>query len=309
MVSQMPPKEAVARTSLGADVLNDLSGADQNPQSQRKKKKYRAGKKVREAKERKERLAERTKAPDDLLEPKDMQIADTNPPISKIGDNGSADRILATSSDTKISATPRCSRCDKNATKHCPRCFEGIDRAGLETKTCYCSAECQKADWASHKKECRHLQDRKQLYRAGETIQSAWYAYRQRLFDILIEKIEKRGEDIYIWEGQYKLEQILAAFPAELFSDLKDKQGILTFLACSDGMAYMHDMMKRAIEGEPSPVVHLDFDLAPIACQQFLQEFASTSKKSRSLPKAANAKSNSATPARRETIRTGSTRY
>jgi hypothetical protein len=84
----------------------------------------------------------------------------------------------------------------------------------------------------------------------GETVQAAFYAYKERVFDLFVAKVEKRGDDIYVWEGQPKLGQILAKFPAELLPDMKDKQTMLTYLSCVDATGYMHNLVKKSLEGQ-----------------------------------------------------------
>ena len=69
------------------------------------------------------------------------------------------------------------------------------------------------------------------------------------MFDFLINKIEKRGNDIHIWEGKYEENQLLASFPAGDLSGA-DQEAILTHDACSDALTFMHDLIEKSLEGQ-----------------------------------------------------------
>lgn len=85
----------------------------------------------------------------------------------------------------------------------------------------------------------------------------AFYAYREKTFNILIERVEKNGKDLVIHEAWYD-ETIDTYFPLphHLLPDERDKQAVLTFLACGDAVGYIHEMLKVMLNG-PIPFSNL----------------------------------------------------
>ncbi|CAD6592031.1 MAG: hypothetical protein ASARMPREDX12_005580 [Alectoria sarmentosa] len=78
----------------------------------------------------------------------------------------------------------------------------------------------------------------------------AFYAYREEIFDILIERVEKNGKDLVIHEMLYdKTINTYFPFPHHLLSDERDKQAVLTVLTCADAVGYMHEMLKVMLNG------------------------------------------------------------
>lgn len=84
-------------------------------------------------------------------------------------------------------------------------------------KTVYCNSACQKTDWALHKKRCKRLSARKQLYRAGDLVQRIFYVYWEQAYEKLIIKVEKDRDKLYLYEGQYG-SKVLVPFPHHLFA-------------------------------------------------------------------------------------------
>jgi hypothetical protein len=141
---------------------------------------------------------------------------------------------------TTTSATPQvimssptsikpCAKCGKEATKHYTACDGGIDGLGNSVeKKRYCSDACQQSGWKNHKVSCKRFSARKQLYRAGKLVQDAFLAYRVRAFDLNIHRVERRGEILYVYEGQYDLEDVLLPFPINMLESEEDKKMLLT---------------------------------------------------------------------------------
>jgi len=73
--------------------------------------------------------------------------------------------------------------------------------------------------------------------------QAAFDTYREQAFDIKIDRVEKRGSEIHVWEELYDDFQFFFDFPTTLITDMKDKQVILTFSSCSESVAYMHQLV------------------------------------------------------------------
>lgn len=141
-----------------------------------------------------------------------------------------------------------CTVCDVPAAKSCHACAEGIDAAGdAAAKTFYCSVECQTSHWASHKPICKQLKIRKQLYRAGKTLQGLFYAYRERAFDAPLGSIERFGNKIEIHGavGQPTTERW-----RNFLGDLDTKKAVLSWLSSIDGVIYMRNIVKLMINGQ-----------------------------------------------------------
>jgi hypothetical protein len=90
-----------------------------------------------------------------------------------------------------------------------------------------------------------------QVHRAALVLQLARYAYREQVFDLSIKKVEKKGDDLYVYEGDYAPETILVPFPESLVEG-NDKRGLLTLLTCEDAIANMEPFIGRLLEGETS---------------------------------------------------------
>ena len=119
-------------------------------------------------------------------------------------------------------------------------------------KTFYCNSSCQKADWTNHKKLCKFLTTRKQLYRAGNIAQQIFYIYREHAFDEVIVKVEKEGNTLYLYEGLKHGEKVFVPFPHHLFSCKEDRNAALTNFACTDSLAFMHEIISKLLRGRQS---------------------------------------------------------
>ncbi len=152
-------------------------------------------------------------------------------------------------SSTAASQSGLCARCHKDATKFCPRCKWTPDNfPGAEaTKTYYCNSACQQEDWIDHKTVCKATQERKSLYRTGLIVQDVFYKFRERVFDKLIVKVERKEDVTYLYEGLYK--STLLPFPSELFPNEQERNAALVDLSCDDSVGYMREILETMLEG------------------------------------------------------------
>jgi hypothetical protein len=88
---------------------------------------------------------------------------------------------------TQSGAGPLCATCGKAASTLCAGC---TDTASPRPPTAYCSKNCQKADWDSHKTHCQSIQSQKKLFRAGDLLRDAYLATRVETFDLSLSKVE-----------------------------------------------------------------------------------------------------------------------
>lgn len=151
-------------------------------------------------------------------------------------------------------ATPssgNCTICEQNTTKRCTGCVEGVDSNGEPiSPTFYCSKNCQKADFAKHKVPCQNARTRQQLYRGGELLQEAFYAFREAAFDLNIQNVRMNEGTLVIDEAPYFQGQWpLYPFPDHLVSDSNDKKAILAFMACREAHKSMFELTKKALKG------------------------------------------------------------
>ncbi|KAK6433483.1 hypothetical protein LTR95_010340 [Oleoguttula sp. CCFEE 5521] len=87
-----------------------------------------------------------------------------------------------------------CQLCAKPAHSRCGGCSEGLTNDCDVCVTSYCSKACQQADWPTHKPECKSKNLRKQLYRAADVLQSAFYVVAKATWDYAEVQAE-RGSD------------------------------------------------------------------------------------------------------------------
>jgi hypothetical protein len=151
------------------------------------------------------------------------------------------------------SAEASCSACGAPANKTCQGCLDGIDAEGAAApRTVYCSADCQKKHWDSHKTVCKRLKVRKELYRAGDLTKKVCYTFRAHAFGVPLRKIEQKGDQIHLHAAlnQPEGDEWKAAL-----SDHRVKEAALAWCqlpasgASSDGMLYMGQHINRVLKG------------------------------------------------------------
>lgn len=153
--------------------------------------------------------------------------------------------IMETPASAKI-----CTNCGKEAKKHCAGCVGGIDANGVVVqKERYCSETCQLSAWKNHRYICKQLATRKQLYRAGQIVQDAFLAYREKTFDLRITRVEKKENEIHLYEGAYGDKEPLVPFPADLVDNAEDKKMVLTWSTCSEAVGRMSKLLKDLLRG------------------------------------------------------------
>ena len=144
-----------------------------------------------------------------------------------------------------------CARCQKSASRVCAGCKSSPSIAVTpELLTIYyCSRECQVADWPAHKPLCKASSSRRSLYRAADTIQKAFFIYREVVFDKLFTKVEEKNGLLLLTEGYYARNDIFVPFPITLVKTELDRQAILTHLTCTDALGWLHDFISKILEG------------------------------------------------------------
>lgn len=92
--------------------------------------------------------------------------------------------------------------------------------------------------------------NRKALYRAGEILQEVFYMWREIAFDIFIKSTWKTADGTLCFhEDHYPPGISLFRFPNDKFSNLKDKQKMLSYAACTDAQGHLFQLCQKLLEG------------------------------------------------------------
>ena len=144
-----------------------------------------------------------------------------------------------------------CARCSAPATKVCQGCKDVPSyEDNTKVKVYYCGVDCRAAHWSVHRKMCKASQRRLVLYRAGATAQLAFFAFREVIFDKRFASVDTKGKAMIMREGSYGKGEILVLFPHHLVPSQQDKEAILTYLACTDSVAFMYRMLVKMVPGK-----------------------------------------------------------
>ncbi|SMY26849.1 unnamed protein product [Zymoseptoria tritici ST99CH_1A5] len=147
----------------------------------------------------------------------------------------------------------------------CTDCADGVGDDGTPTPTVYCDKVCRKANNRDHTKLCSAKNDRKELYRAGEILQAAFYIWRETAFDMKAAQISKatrkpRKDYLVLQEGDYDVKPHgpLYTLPKVEHLNNNEKNAVLTCSACTDAMIYLHSLSKKLLAGIAEEVWETD---------------------------------------------------
>ncbi|THY29052.1 hypothetical protein D6D00_03862 [Aureobasidium pullulans] len=169
-----------------------------------------------------------------------------------------SDDILDTKVSWAKSDKKKCTNCGGTAPKsHCAGCHQApnIDDT-LHVSVQYCGRGCQKAHWPIHRKECKNLQARKALFRAGSLLQEMWYAIRRESFDNAVVRVEELDGALLVYEGDYCVEPAMREggfyrkFPEAIFENKEDAESCLSLLFCNDSLNHMHQVVEWLLKGK-----------------------------------------------------------
>ena len=142
---------------------------------------------------------------------------------------------------------PECSVCKAPASLHCQACAYNEEMES-EQRTRYCGKVCQQNDWHNHKTVCHRVAHLNQIYRAAVLVQGVYYKFRRELFDLKIDGIECMPREVLMWYGYYG-DMVNVPFPDHLLLDQRDKEAVLSYCACEEGIGWMHHLFKELLEG------------------------------------------------------------
>ncbi|KAI4755233.1 hypothetical protein E4T52_12813 [Aureobasidium sp. EXF-3400] len=151
----------------------------------------------------------------------------------------------------------KCTNCGNlNAKAHCAGCHQAPETDSTpHVNVRYCTRECQKAHWPSHRAECKNLQARKALFRAAWLLQKMWYAVRRESFDNCVTKAEEVNGELLIHEGNYDVEPtkrehgFYRKFPDAAFKNKQDAETCLNLLYCTDSLSHMYIVNHWLLKG------------------------------------------------------------
>ena len=143
-----------------------------------------------------------------------------------------------------------CRGCGEPAALYCQRCKHSeINVNGTHEVTWYCSKECQKNAWSSHKSQCSNIAPQNQLYRAAQFAQQVFFIFRKQAFDVPIQRIEFKGNDTHVYGGQSEGETLFR-FPAGIVTTREDEEAILSYRASNMPLSIMHRTFTLALAGK-----------------------------------------------------------
>jgi hypothetical protein len=121
----------------------------------------------------------------------------------------------------------------------------------------YCGA----GDWSTHETICKELELEKAMFRTADTLQKAYFALREPLFEKFIVKIEPRVNELVLHQERpdlVKKHGWFVDFPNDLIENENIKKAVLCFLMSREPLAYLCDLIHYLTDGRVSHVPQLD---------------------------------------------------
>lgn len=159
----------------------------------------------------------------------------------------------AMSSPVGSSSTSKCATCGTDASKRCAGCMDAPEyESGDSTDIMYCSRDCQKSHWASHKIQCKGLQQRKKLLRAAIVLKAALLIYREATYDIDLTKVDFEGGTLRLFQKQRPItaQSNRGPFPSHLVANNKYKEAVLAHNSCTTAMALLGRLTRKLLQRE-----------------------------------------------------------
>jgi hypothetical protein len=132
----------------------------------------------------------------------------------------------------------KCSQCGEPGLVKCPQCG-----------SCdYCKRECRSCN------TCKELELEKAIIRTADTIQKAYFAFREPLFEESIIKIEEKDHELVLHLGDaWSSEKAyFVAFPSHLIKDQNMNEAVLCFSMSREPLAYLEDLIRYLTESRVS---------------------------------------------------------
>jgi len=155
-------------------------------------------------------------------------------------------------------AVSECAVCGKDAHFRCQRCSEGlVPDLHSHVNIRYCSKDCHTSHWAKHKAECKAANERKVLWRAGQTLVKCFVHFRMSCFEQTIEHHETDHEGIlHVHVKQRDMdEQLVRAWFGDdplraSFSGDMQRQAVAVSGQGRSALAFTKIFCDKALQGE-----------------------------------------------------------
>jgi hypothetical protein len=136
----------------------------------------------------------------------------------------------------------KCSHCFQPASLQCSACKTHV----------YCHSECQRRNWSTHKILCKKARLELAVCRAADIFASIYFAFREKIFDRVIVKIEGKPGGLRVWEDDTAVKKSgwFAEFPDNLTEDPNVKAAVLFFQVCSEPYGYLKEVIDLLFEGK-----------------------------------------------------------
>ncbi|KAF2845061.1 hypothetical protein T440DRAFT_502704 [Plenodomus tracheiphilus IPT5] len=155
---------------------------------------------------------------------------------------------MASTPATALEPRDACYLCGKPASK-CSGCISS------EFSRSYCSKQCQKQDWPSHKSFCKDHQLEEVLKKAATVASIAYLRFRKNTWDIPIVKVDVEEGVLTIHREYDSMDNYFVPFPKRLMASEDKKETrrnmnqVLCAFVCEEGLAWMHNTLAGLLQG------------------------------------------------------------
>lgn len=124
-----------------------------------------------------------------------------------------------------------------------------------QSRTYYCTKECQTKDWTNHKHVCKTLRNEieyQSLTNATQFLSNIFYLLRIESFDLSIKSMKLEGTTLVVCEGQYEDDGRVVDAPFEIMdvSSGSINRMLLSMMACDDTLGHMHYLIHMILLGK-----------------------------------------------------------
>ncbi|KAF2208331.1 hypothetical protein CERZMDRAFT_101401 [Cercospora zeae-maydis SCOH1-5] len=168
------------------------------------------------------------------------------------------------SPDDGTTSNVNCSACGCVASRPhltCFECTEGVDVHGNPDSIQYCTASCRDSAAADHKSDCEKRNVRKQIYRAGELLQSSFYRLKELNFLMKVTKAYQSKGIVYF--HQLPLARRTAVFetaPYDVASYANDARAIISLSKCEEALVTHFEFSRKLLGGTAKYIEEVAFD-------------------------------------------------
>ncbi|KAL8824708.1 MAG: hypothetical protein Q9170_008068, partial [Blastenia crenularia] len=142
-----------------------------------------------------------------------------------------------------------CMACGKRASVACIHCNLAPDGANGFLRQCYCSVDCQSIDWPKHRPICQILQERKRLYKAGDTARRIFEVFSRRCWTAPVDRIDKYADQLLIHQAEPVGMSRLQPFRSENFGGKQEEAAMLAYSRDVDALMYLHPFLEVLLSG------------------------------------------------------------